>query len=381
MTALTVALDYRPALHQAFGIGRYVRNLVPALLAADPELQLRLYGVFLRDRKRRIREHTFPESTRATFHSAPVPARLVPWLGRFTPLHAGWFTGAVDLFHDTDYISTPTGRIPRVATLYDTAWMAHRGFVSRPQSRLMEQAVRRILTGVRHVITISESARAELVEHLGIDPERITVTPLGVDPVFFSPEDRGATSSILQQLEVTEPYGLSVGVLEPRKNILRLLRAFRSLLDEAPEQRLILVGRAGYGYERIVEEIRRLGLGESVLCPGVLRDAELVALMHGADWFAWPSLHEGFGLPALEAMAAGVPVLSSNTTSLAEVCGDAALLVNPEDEVELGAGLRRIACDRCEALEFAARGRLRARQFDWEATARLTLAAWKKALA
>ncbi len=381
MMPLTVAIDYRPALHQAFGIGRYVRNLVPALLAADPDLQLRLYGVFLRDRKRRIREHAFPSSPRATFHSAPLPARLVPLLGRFTPLHAGWFTGAVDLFHDTDYISTPTGRIPRVATLYDTAWMAHRGFVSRPQSRLMELAVRRILKGVRHVITISESARAELVEHLGVDPQRITVTPLGVDPVFFTPEKRQATEAITRRLQVSAPYGMSVGVLEPRKNILRLLRAFRSLVDEAPEQRLLLVGRRGYGSERIFEEISRLGLADTVLCPGVLPDAELVALMHGAEWFAWPSLHEGFGLPALEAMAAGVPVLSSNTTSLAEVCGDAALLVNPEDEVELGAGLRRIACDRCEALEFAARGRLRAQQYNWDATARLTLAAWRKALA
>jgi glycosyltransferase involved in cell wall biosynthesis len=381
MSALTVALDYRPALHHAFGIGRYVRNLVPALLDVEPQLQLRLYGVFLRQRKERIRQHVFPASSRATFHSAPIPARLVPLLGRWTPLHSGWFTGPADLFHDTDYISTPTGKTPRVATLYDTAWMAHRGFVSRQQARVMESAVRSILRGVRHVITISESAKSELVEHLGLDPAGVTVTPLGVEPAFFATPDFAATEAVLARLNLERPFGVNVGVIEPRKNIHRLLRAFRRLVDEAPEQRLVLVGRPGHGHERIMEELARLELVDSVLTPGILSDADLVALLHGADWFAYPSLHEGFGLPTLEAMAAGVPTLSSNTTSLAEVCGDGALLVNPEDEVELSAGLRRIACDRCEALEFAARGRARARLFTWEETAKATLSAWRKALA
>ncbi|MSR73908.1 MAG: glycosyltransferase family 1 protein [Planctomycetes bacterium] len=380
MAALTVALDYRPALHHAFGIGRYVQNLVPALLEADPELRLKLYGVFLRGRRERIAAHHFPESSRASFHGAAIPARLVPWLARVLPIDVASFTGPFDLFHDTDYISTPVKNRPRVATLYDTAWTAQRGFVSPEQSRHMGAAVRRIVAGVKRIITISNFAKQELMEELGLPDELIDVAPLGVDAVFRAPQDAAATARVQQRIGIEAPYGVFVGTLEPRKNVIRLLRGFARLQEVSPEQRLLLVGRAGHGCERIFEEIRRLRLERSVVRTGVLSDAELVPLLHGADYLAYPSLHEGFGLPALEGMAAGVPVLSSNTTALQEVCGEGALLVDPADENAIAEGLLRLACDRCEALEIAARGRAHAAAFTWQRCAEATLASYRRAL-
>ncbi len=380
MAALTVALDYRPALHQAFGIGRYVQNLVPALLQVDPELRLKLYGVFLRGRRERLRNHSFPDARRATFHGAAIPARLVPLLARILPLDASSFTGPFDLFHDTDYISTPVKARPRVATLYDTAWTKQRGFVSPEQSEKMGAAVRRIVRGVKRVITISEHAKQELMEELALPDTMVDVVPLGVDPIFRARVNAAATAAVQERIGIEAPYGVFVGTLEPRKNVIRLLRAFARLQEVAPEQRLLLVGRAGHGYQRILEEIARLNLDEAVLRTGVLPDAELVPLLHGAEYLAYPSLHEGFGLPALEGMAAGVPVLASNTTALKEVCGEGALLVDPADENSIADGLLRLACDRCEALELAARGLAHAELFTWERCARGTLQSYRRAL-
>lgn len=377
--SLTVALDYRPALFAGFGIGRYVRNLVPALLECDPELQLRLYGVFLRNRDR-IRAHEFPESPRATFHGAPLPARAVPFLGSFLPICARTFTGDFDLFHDTDYAVTPVRRRPRIATLYDTAYLRERGYVSEAQAVHMHQVVRRILKGVSRIITISEFSRQDLAEVFDLDPERIAVTCLGVDPVFLEEPDQAEIDATVEAYGLTPPYCLYLGTLEPRKNLVRLARAFARLLEIEPEYQLVLVGRKGWAHERVLNEVESLGIAPSVRWMGSLPDQKAALLLKGAALMAYPSLYEGFGLPALEGMAAGVPVLSSDSHALREVCGDGALLVDPHDESAIFEGLRLLALDRGEANEIAARGRKRAEQFTWDRCARDTLAAYRGAL-
>ena len=376
----TVALDYRPALFQGFGIGRYVRNLVPALLEADPSLQLRLYGVFWRNRREVLAQHPWPDPDRATFCGAPIPARFVPAMARFLPVSAETFTGPFDLFHDTDYAVTPVRRAPRVATLYDTAYLRDRGFVSEMQSRHMHDVVKRLVHGVSRVITISDFARQDLIEAFDLDPDRVSVTHLGVDPVFrqeFSPEEIQAAA---EGHGLTSPYILYLGTLEPRKNLVRLVRAFARLVEAAPEHHLVLVGRAGWAHERVFEVVEELGIGDHVRWLGRISDADAVRLLKGAAVMAYPSLYEGFGLPALEGMAAGVPVLSSDSHALREVCGDGALLGDPKDEDALFAGLRTLALDRGEAHEIAERGRARAELFTWRACARATLDVYRAAI-
>jgi len=377
---VTVALDYRPALFSSFGIGRYVKNLVPALLEQDPDMALRLYGVFWRNRRRILDGHEFPDPDRAHFCGAPIPARLIPFLARFSPVSAGTFTGPFDLFHDTDYAVTPVRGRPRIATLYDTAYFRDRGFVSKAQSEHMHDVVRRILDGVSGVITISEFARNDLVEAFDLDPDRVTVTYLGVDPVFLQTPDPDAVSQAQRAYGITAPYCMYLGTLEPRKNLVRLVRAFARLLEVEPEYHLVLVGRKGWAHERVFGVVEELGIGDHVRWLGQLSDDHAVLLLGGAAVMAYPSLYEGFGLPALEGMALGVPVLSSDSHALREVCGDGALLVDPMDEGAIFEGLRTLALDRGEANEIAERGRARARKFTWSNCAQATLAAYERAL-
>jgi glycosyltransferase involved in cell wall biosynthesis len=377
---VTVALDYRPALFYGFGIGRYVKNLVPALLEADETLRLKLYGVFLRNRQATLKDHDWPDPTRASFHGAPLPARLIPWLAKYLPLHVGSFTGAFDLFHDTDYALLPVRRKPRVVTLYDTAYLREGEWVSGAQSEHMANIVRRQVKDGTRFLTISEFAKSELIEAFSIPESLIDVTYLGVDPMFLEePDSRDAT--LLCAMGVRDPYVLYLGTLEPRKNLVRLVKAFANLQEIAPEFQLVLAGRLGFAHERIFETIESLGLMNSVLSLGRVTDKAAVALMRNASVLAYPSLYEGFGLPALEGMAAGVPVLTSDSHALREICGDGALLVNPTDDQSMVEGLRHLALDRSAAFEIADRGRERSKAFTWDRCAKGTLAAYRKAIA
>lgn len=377
---LTVALDYRPALiipHT--GIGRYVRNLVPSMLEADPHVRLKLYGVFFRGHSELCRNHAFPPVDRASFHGAAFPSRLMSCLARVLPISAATFCGTFDLFHDTDYAVTPVRRRPRVATLYDTAYLLEKGFVSPEQSTRMRSVVENLISGVTRLITISEFARDELVEAYALDPETISVTYLGVDPVFLEEDTPGQIEETRSRWDLEPPYCIYVGTLEPRKNLVRLVKAFARLLEIEPEQQLVLVGRKGWGYERVFEVARSLEVQDRVRWLGTLSDRETALLMKGAEMLAYPSLYEGFGLPALEGMAAGVPVLAADSHALREICGDGALLVDPHDELEIFEGLRTLALDRGEALDIAERGRRRAEAFTWSRCARQTLEAYREA--
>jgi len=379
-SSLTVAIDYLPALHHGFGIGRYVANLVPALLEADPGLRLKLYGVFLRNRRERIAAHDFPDPSRATFHSLPLPARFVPALARFLPLSARTFMGPFDLFHDTDYFVAPVRARPRVATLYDTAYLKDLGFVDEGQSEKMYATVQRLIAGATRIITISEFARSELVREFRLDPERISVTYLGVDPLFRREPAEEEIEETLLSFGLERPYGVFIGTLEPRKNLLRIIRAFARLLEIAPEYQLVLIGRRGHNHRLILDLIEDLEIQDAVHWLGRLPDRQTFLLLKGAQMLVYPSLYEGFGLPALEGMAAGIPVLSSASHALREVCGNGALLVNPRDEGEIFEGMRLLALDRGEALEIADRGRARAAGFTWERCARQTLDAYRATL-
>ncbi len=352
---------------------------MPALLAADPELLLRLYCVFLRDRERVMAAHDWPNPARASRHSAPIPARAVGWMGRVWPSVGRQFLGEFDVFHDTDYAVTPVRGRPRVVTLYDTAYLRERGFVSPEQAKKMTGIVRRLLLGDPHIITISEFARDEIVEAFQVDPSRITVAPLGVDPVFRKREDPARTLELRARLGLELPYVMYIGTLEPRKNLVRLVRAFARLLEVAPEHELVLVGRAGHAHARVLEEIETLGLTSAVKWLGPRPDEETAALLQAATCLAYPSLYEGFGLPALEGMASGVPVLTAKTTALSEVCGEGALLVDPTSESEIFEGLKLLCLDRSEALEIAERGVRRASGYTWEACAQKTLEAYRRA--
>lgn len=227
------------------------------------------------------------------------------------------------------------------------------------------------------VITDSRHSRDDVVRLLGIPAERISVIPLGVDASFAPARSSDvAVAEYRQRAGLPDEFILFVGNIEPRKGIDTLVEAFGALAPVVPHH-LVIAGSAGWYMGRLEEQIRALGLEARVRLLGYVSSTDLPLLYNAADVFAYPSRYEGFGLPPLEAMASGLPVVCSNTTSLPEVVGDGAVAVAPDDAAALQQALKRVLDDRSLHAELAARGLQRAAAFTWQATARRTLAVYE----
>jgi alpha-1,3-rhamnosyl/mannosyltransferase len=224
---------------------------------------------------------------------------------------------------------------------------------------------------------VSEATKADLVELAGVDPARIAVTPLGVDPEVYRPAPQEEVDRVRRAFAVAGPYVLSIGGIEPRKNLPRLVEAFGRLPADLDVGLVIAGGGVAWnpeGRQGLEAAIRRLPPGRAggVRRTGYVSERDKVALLTGAEVMAYPSLYEGFGLPVLEAMACGAPVLTANRSSLPEVAGDAARLVDPEDTEAITEGLRALLADDGGRERLGAAGMARAAGYRWEETARRT---------
>lgn len=230
-----------------------------------------------------------------------------------------------------------------------------------------------ILSRAERIITISECSKRDIVKAYRVPEEKITVTMLAADECFteFPAGIPGTAVS-----SIPKPYILNVGTLEPRKNLDGLLRAFAAARKQGLEHTLVIAGAKGWGDSRLAQLVADLKLEASVMFTGFIADDDLPHLYAGADFFVYPSLYEGFGLPPLEAMACGVPIITSNVSSLPEVAGDAALLVDPHSETELANAILRLAGNSEIRHALRAKGLARAAEFSWERTVAETLAVY-----
>jgi glycosyltransferase involved in cell wall biosynthesis len=225
------------------------------------------------------------------------------------------------------------------------------------------------------VIAVSRAMVPELVEHYAVPEERISVTHLGVDERWFEREPDARIAALRQRYHLDRRYLLFVGTLQPRKNVARILAAFERLPPSfRAEVQLVIAGRAGWQIDELVTALRTAGNEGRVRWLDYVPAADLRSLYQGAAAFVFPSLHEGFGLPVLEAFASGVPVVCSNVTSLPEVAGDAALQVDPTDVAGLASAMEALVSDDALAQRMRERGRDRAREFTWDRCAEGTLA-------
>jgi glycosyltransferase involved in cell wall biosynthesis len=229
------------------------------------------------------------------------------------------------------------------------------------------------------IITVSTQSKEDIVRFLPVDEDKITVVPLAAGGAY-RPLAGNEVAAALQKYEISKPYILYVGSLESRKNLPRLLEAYAQLRRWSEQWTMVIVGARKWKYAPIFETVQRLGLEPYVDFTGYVEEEDLPALYNGADLFVFPSLYEGFGLPVLEAMACGTPVVTSNTSSLPEVAGDAALLVDPYDVEEIAAAMRSILEDEALAADLRERGLVRAKEFSWKRTARETIAVYEKVL-
>jgi glycosyltransferase involved in cell wall biosynthesis len=231
------------------------------------------------------------------------------------------------------------------------------------------------------ITTISAHAKRDIVSILGIDDDNVFVTPLAAHSQYRR-LGREQVRPILVKYELDQtPYILTIGTLEPRKNQRALIWAFKRLKEANPSlsHQLVLIGEKGWMWEPLFQAIDDCQLGSQVRWLNFVPFEEMPALLNGADLFVYPSLYEGFGLPPLEAMACGVPVIASNTTSLPEVVGDAGILVDPLDEMAIANAMERVLANRCQHGALARQGQERARCFSWKQTAELTLVAYEEA--
>jgi glycosyltransferase involved in cell wall biosynthesis len=274
--------------------------------------------------------------------------------------------GAVDIFHATNHLLAHFSRSHTVYTLHDLIFL-HYPEYHLPYNRwYLTFAMPRYLRAAEVVITPSECSRQDAIKFYRLPAAKIKVIYEAASPIFKPTADTEHLRRVRQTYQLPDKFILHVATIEPRKNLGRLLDAFQSLLAEWPDLRLVLIGKKGWLYEEFFQKLKTLGLEERVIFPGFVAEADLPACYQLAQVFVYPSLYEGFGLPPLEAMACGTPVVSSNSSSLPEVVGSAGLLVDPTDTAALTAALHRVLTDDHLRADLQQRGLAQAQKFSWQ---------------
>lgn len=357
-----IAIDYTAALEQGGGIGRYTRELVAALARQDDRTDYRLFAAGQR-------ADDLPDAPGPNF--AWKPTRLSSeWLARLwhrarLPLPVETWTGPVDLLHAPDFTLPPVRRGTRtLLTVHDLSFVRAPEAAAPGLRAYLNRVVPRSVARADHVLADSEATRQDLIDLYGTPPEKISVLYSGVEERFRPVSDVEALRAVRARYGLGKgPFILSVGTVQPRKNYGRLVEAFQRL--DGHDLTLAIAGGKGWLDDPLYGQIEALGLGERVRLLGFVDDADLPALYSAARVFAFPSLYEGFGLPPLEAMACGVPVVASRASSLPEVVGEAGLLVDPLDVEALADALRRALEDEDLRRALISRGLAQARRFSW----------------
>lgn len=286
------------------------------------------------------------------------------------------------LYHGLGFVAPLRAPCPTVVSVMDLSFItqpqAHKRFNRTYLSWLSRISCRR----ARRVIAISEWTKRDIVQHFGVPAERIDVTPLGVNHDHFKPASPDAIAAFKQQNNIGDNAIFYLGSVEPRKNLARLIEAFAMLHAQQPalNAQLFIGGNLAWKYDEVLAGIAQRGLSEQVKLIGRVSDDDLPKWYSACAVMAYPSLYEGFGLPPLEAMACGAPVVTSNVTSLPEVVGDAGLMVNPTDAPALADALSRVLCDAGLRNDMRRKSIARAAQFTWQRTVELTMECYHKAL-
>ncbi len=375
-----IAIDYTPAVRQQAGIGRIIRGQIKALVALNPGFDLRLFVAGrVTDADRR--------AAPLPLHSTPIDERNLVRIWHRLDLgfpRVEWFTGGpLDLFHATDFALAPTRARRKLLTVHDLAFVFYPNAAMPGLHHYLNVVAQRSAHRADAVIADSHHTARDLAEQWQVAPERITVVQGAVDHAHFRPIiDPTRQRAVRERYAIGErPYILALSRLEPRKNFARLIEAFAIARQEAKlPHRLIIGGGKGWLYDEIFRRVGELNLHEHVHFTGFVDDADLPVLYSAADFFAYPSLYEGFGLPIVEALACGAPVLTANNSCLPEAGGPGALYIDAEDIHSIAEGLIRLATDEALRDQLRTAGLQHAAHFTWERSAQQLLDAYSRTL-
>ena len=377
---MTIAVEAQSLVGVKTGVAYYLQHLLLHLARLDPETLYEAVTFNFFWRRRRCLFPEKPPNLRER-EIGLLPGRLYSYLLKRNRVPAiDLLAGHPDLFFFPNFVRYPLLRSRSVVTVHDLTFVHYPRLVEEKNLEYLRRFVRRSLHLADRVIAVSHWIRQEVLEIFRLPEDKVVAVPHGVDRERFRPASPQAVAAVRRRYGLNgAPYLLAVGTLEPRKNLPRLLEAY-ARIPQRGEVRLVLAGCRGWLYGDIFETLRRQRLEGEVLLTGYCPEADLPALYSGASVLVYPSLYEGFGMPILEAMACGTPVIASNRGAMAEVAGDAAVLVDPEDTAAIADAVSRLLEDASARESLAARGLERAAAFSWEAAARRTRAVFQEAM-
>ena len=375
---MKIGIDASLVVGEKAGVGWCTANLIEALARVDHHNQYSLYPFFYHIFDPRFKELAAPaKNFSVRFKALPEAWIRHLWFASGIPRHR--LLGKVDVLHSTTFCCPPVHSGKLVVTIYDVS------FVNYPECHTEANRLH-CLNGTLEssieadrIIAISQNTKKDLVEYFNVGDDRIAVIPLAAREEFHPRPMEEVKAFVAKRWGLDQPYLLSVGTVEPRKNLKHLIRVYRCLPEELRNQHpLVIAGGKGWLSSDLYQWILEMGAQSSIRFLGYLPASDLPWLYCGATCLAYPSLYEGFGLPALEAMASGIPVITSNTSSLPEVVGDAALLVDPQSEQELLSAITKVVSDPTLRQTMSDKGLDQAKKFSWEQIARDTLRVYEE---
>jgi len=362
------------------GQQRYTRELLLHLDTVARDAAYIVWFNFVNPANLPLYEQALRELSQTKLRYRTIRCRIPPQILEPLRVPVEIFTGSADVFHAPTAAAYSTRRAKYVVTIHDLAYFDHPECFDFPDIDQCKRHVKWLANRATMVLTVSEHARGTIIERLGVPPDRVRAIYHGVSRTFCEEMEDVPFRVVQERFGIRKPYILFVSTIQPNKNVVRLLEAFDLLRRaELPGWQLVLVGQRGWLAESILERAEALALGRDVVFTGFVEEEMLPGFYQNAEVFVLPSLVEGFGIPVIEAMASGTPVVVSKGGALPEIVGDAGLLIDPYSSEDIAGGILRAVTDRALRDQLIARGRVRSSQFRWEQTAQETMAAYRDA--
>lgn len=375
---MKIALELQPLMSVMTGVQVSALEIIKRI-EAYPQTDFELEGLYFnflrRYNDKKIRENfSFPRKSQVL-----LPRKVLFRLGRFSPLDYNQvFSTDADVFHFFNSIVPPRIKGKVILTVHDLLYCQFPESVDKKYLQVVKREQKRSLERANRIIAVSEFTRNEIIKFFGIEEEKISVVYNGVcGEQLAKPTSKELSEKVREKFQLPENYFLHVGTLQPRKNLEMLVEAFYEFSRENKDLHLVLAGTRWHKFEPIIKKIKDLDLEGRVKITGYITEEEKTAFYQLAECFVFPSLYEGFGIPPLEAMAAGTPVIAARSSAIPEIVGDAAHLFDPHNPRELALALNEVIQNRDFREKLIARGQKRFRKFTWEKAAQEVLEIYK----